>query len=153
MGAQCVNSLANEDIFPLEGAAHLPYDPTTGYQVLLPDLKFNCHGRVTSWSALAIYKNINYTTSLNYVVNFQVWRPLNSGRRQYELVGANYILAPPYQLKYNVSQDDFLVTNLNKTVEEEWSLYFQPGDIIGFYSPRKDTKNPLYHHIPYYNWK
>ena len=138
MNGQCLSNIGNENTFSPGGAEHLPYDDNTGYQFILPDLQFKCRGKLTSWSALLVYKSFTFT-ELNFVVYVQVWRPLGG---QYELVGSTKTLIMHEQLTpTNATQDDFLAIDVNAEIDP---LYFQYGDIIGFYSPKKGTTNPFY---------
>ena len=130
-----MEGLGDGSSFTMEGAQHLPYSVRAGYQILLPGIKFNCYGSLTSWSALAMGTNYSYGALFQAI--FQVWRPDGSGR--YKLVGFDEITVQPfpgtyhenlvYYYLYNTTEDredDGYLYN-----EENKPLYFKPGDVIG----------------------
>ena len=144
--AQCVDGLGNGDSFSLEGADHLPYNRSTGYQVILPGLRFNCNGSITSWSALVVSENFTFS-DLNFQMTFQVWRPTGSGR--YNLVGYDVIYPHAPTLRSNTTQyphphnSNLVYINLTRQMDNR-PLYFQSGDIVGFYINNHVFTKPFY---------
>jgi hypothetical protein len=136
---RAVDGLGDGSPFAVEGAQHLPYGVLDSYQVILPGLKFNCYGEVTSWSALVVYRYIPGSGAL-YQVTFQVWRPNGSGR--YRLVGFDKLfrssISPIRATHENEELAYYYLSNAteqregNQTSENTKPLYFKPGDIIGF---------------------
>ena len=134
-----MDGLGDGSRFAVEGAQHLPYGLLNSYQVLLPGLKFNCYGILTSWSALVVYRYLPDSRAL-YQVTFQVWRPNGSGR--YRLVGFDKLLRssilPIHATHENEELAYYYLSNAteqregNQTSENTKPLYFKPGDIIGF---------------------
>ena len=140
-----VDGLGNGSRFTVEGAQHLPFGFNVGYQVLLPGMRFNCYGNLTSWSALVVYRNSTSSMALGQVI-FQVWRPTGSGK--YKLVGFDEILVQPenlqpipdtthknknlaYHYVLNENEDRTEDGQMNLDKEENSPLFFQPGDIVG----------------------
>ena len=146
VSAECVDGLGSGDSFSLEGADHLPYNRNTGYQVILPGLRFNCNGSITSWSALVVSENFTFSQS-NFQVTFQVWRPTGSGR--YNLVGYDEIHPHAITLRSNTTpyphphNKTLVYINLTSS-EDKRSLYFQSGDIVGFYISILGITRPFY---------
>ena len=139
---RAVDGLRDGPSFTVTDAEHLPYGRKVGYQVLLPGMKFNCYGNLTSWSALVIVNNSS--SGAIYQTVFQIWRPTGSGR--YKLVGYDEIIVQkidatelitsheninlPYYHMLNAEEDRDDDVTLSK--EENKPLYFKPGDIMGF---------------------
>jgi hypothetical protein len=141
-----VDGLSSGPSFPLEGAQHLPYSPEHGYQVLLPGLKFNCFGNLTSWSGLVAIPN--RMTGALVTAFFQIWRPSGYGR--YELVGFDEIFVHEVyddrvtdvtpnngDLAYYrmVNATEVRDEDVEREKQENKPLYFQPNDIVGFFIP------------------
>ena len=147
-----VSGLSDQASFSVEGAEHLPYNIELGYQVILPGLEFHCYGKVIDWSALMVYKYLP-TTSLAHGIVFQVWRPNGTGK--YVRVGYDSIIVfRPMPLPNHTADDGLMYHNLTKATEDieggnpdsqdNQPLYFQPGDVVGFYIDEFSNNIPLY---------
>lgn len=54
----------------------------TGYLVVIPQLKFDCHGSVTSWHALTHFSTADTALDvLFHDITFQLWRPSTEDNR------------------------------------------------------------------------
>jgi hypothetical protein len=149
---RAVDGLGDGSPFTVEGAQHLPYDLMDSYQALLPGLKFNCYGKLTSWSALVVYRYRPGSGAL-YQVTFQVWRPNGSGR--YRLVGFDKLSSSTSPINSTHENEElayYYLSNAteqrdgNQTSENNKPLYFKPGDIIGFdiLSIFKTASHPMF---------
>ena len=148
-GDDGVSGLSDQASFSVEGAEHLPYNDNQGYQVILPGIQFHCYGKVIDWSALTVYENPPTITPHGIV--FQVWRPNGTGK--YVRVGYDLITVfnpPPLP---NDAADGLMYYNMSKVAEviegdpdgqDDLPLYFQPGDVVGFYIPKLSNIRPLY---------
>ena len=143
---RAVDGLGDGPPFTTADAQHLNYSIRVGYQVLLPGMKFNRYGNLTSWSALVVFHNDPNSGALHQTL-FQIWRPTGSGR--YKLVGFDEITVPADVIE-PISTDSHENENLAYYVlnhreedrtddqeahadkEENKPLYFKPGDIVGF---------------------
>ena len=110
---------------------------SVGYLFIAPQLKFDCHGTITSWHILT-----NFNTegaALDYLfhgITFQLWRPSAEDiNRLYSFVGSNIA-------KFNGSEiragrtilDGTQFSNLTSIPPAQERLQFQPGDVIGWYT-------------------
>ena len=154
-GSQCVSGLGDHTNFPQNRADFLKPDSSFGYQVIIPQFRFNCFGMIRDWSALTVYPITKYEPSR--VAIFQVWRPTGLGR--YALVGYESIFAVRDNLTsssngssprkgvnfYTIcSADEKYPKNITESkLEGKNPLYFQPGDIVGFYVRNAFTSIPL----------
>lgn len=144
----------------LDGADFLPYDGNTSYQVILPGLQFHCYGVLEEWSALTVYKDFPTSNPVVHLAYFQVWRPNGTGR--YVRVGYDQISIPRSVLNlapitdavpgndrlryFNLSSrvEDRSEDGQTSSSEDNKPLYFQPGDIVGFFFQPVGTNRPLY---------
>jgi len=99
---------------------------STGYgsQVIVPKMRLNFSGYITSWSASTlILTHSNYLEQLTHTITFQVWRPSNPAESamEYTLVGSN-------QMSFNFDGSPPGVINWKR-------IHVASGDIIGWYSP------------------
>ena len=94
----------------------------TGIQVILPEMKFNCSGAITGWTG---WFTVNSKVDLGHYAQLQLWRP--RGDQNYDIVGVNFppITDTPGKVYYNVTRN---------MKHKNW-IYFQPGDVLGFYVP------------------
>ena len=86
-------------------------------QALVPGMRFNCSGKITSWR-LGVPQH-SFDTSVA-PIRLQVWRYISDG--VYRLVGSNSVL-------HNQTETPRIVTH-NVLINEQIS--FTTGDIIGF---------------------
>ena len=115
-----------------------------GRQVIAPEMKFNCHGRITEWTALTLFSPL--FTILRHRIHFQVWRPSQEVNGKYELVGSNKIafdnpVGPEVDMLNNTTLSYFNITGAN--VEESDRIQFQPGDCLGWFMPDLFPNPPL----------
>ena len=157
---RAVEGLGDGPSFTVTDAQHLPYSIRAGYQVLLPGIKFNCYGNLTSWSALVV--GVRYSYALKQIV-FQVWRPTGSG--WYKLVGFDEILVPLNSLPKTDHENEYLAYyyilntaedrtgdfDLHSNQEENKPLYFKPGDVIGILIQSFITTAHRQMYITYHN--
>ena len=117
-----------------------------GYQVLIPGMRFNCHGVIRGWSALTVLNNYR-AVALLYLAHhlyFQLWRPTENG--VYKLIDDDYLVFEEPDLRGKVHQlsleSDIGIFRFNKTVEK--GMYFQPGDILGYFTPSYKSITNVY---------
>ena len=139
--------------FPPERAKFLEPNAAISYQVIIPQYRFNCSGKIRDWSALTVYEiTTNYNPNQN--VFFQIWRPTGLGR--YELVGYDKIEVTDSNLTSSINGtspgEGLHFYNISSVVEkrkinaegkENNPLYFQPGDIVGFFVRSGHLTMPL----------
>ena len=93
-----------------------------GRQVVVPEARFNCNGRITSVAASMDISVLGPNLPL-----FQVWHPVHS--RVYHKIGevelplGNYITGPR----------DYYYAKMSLNISSQ--IEFQSGDIIGYYQP------------------
>ena len=101
-----------------------------GRQVIVPNARFNCNGRITN-TAVSM---INWFGE-NYPL-FQVWHPTSLNSSTYnktaevQLVADNFISIGQGRSYYHVS------LSLNSSSQIE----FQSGDVIGYYQPSSSRR-------------
>lgn len=121
-----------------------------GQQVIVPEMRFDCAGFVTGWSAhTAILTAPNFLDLLTHIITFQVWRPDSSGD-SYQLVGSNQISFGATGMELNRNnitalpgRDDMAFFTFNKVVEQSEQIYFLPGDVVGWFIPFRTINSPL----------
>ena len=144
MAAQCLHGaspdtqttvpLATEDLLYLAPAQHLQ-------SVIVPALDFNCHGYITSWSALTVIdSNPTFIALLTYQITLTLWRPREEG--SYDLVGVNDLIFRETELRSGITPIDnssglvperyVYFSFQNKRPIENRNLSFQPGDVVGW---------------------
>ncbi len=104
-----------------------------GYLVNKPQLRFDCHGYITCWHACTwLGSGESATDHLNHDITFQLWRPNATDNRLYSFVGSNTFQFIGANLRAGLSEDRqyFNLTGSQMTNER---LFFQPGDVIGWY--------------------
>lgn len=107
----------------------------TARLVLMPEVKFNCSGIITSYSAVTITSKA--FDSLAKAITFSLWRPRGQGL--YDVVGRNELVFSSFfegtlldldnstgQIQANMRY--FMFTNK----EPSNYISFQPGDILGW---------------------
>ena len=90
---------------------------TGGIQALVPAIRFNCSGKITSWKLGVPQHNFNISVES---IRLQVWRCISDG--VYRLVGSNSVLHGQIETPKIVTQ----------TVLTNEQINFTTGDIIGF---------------------
>ena len=104
-------------------------------QVIVPEMRFNCYGYVTSWSALTVVDNTtNLLSLLDYWITFTLWRP--NANKGYDLVGTSLVSFDNLQMD-PIDNSTGLVPQrysyfrfVNR--EPTGNLSFQPRDVIGW---------------------
>ena len=110
-----------------------------GYQVLIPGMRFNCHGFIRNWSALTVLNNYQAVAVLHnaHHLYFQIWRPTENGL--YKLIDDDYLLFEEPELRGNVhqlsSESDIGIFRFTEKVGTGNRMYFQPGDVLGYFTP------------------
>ena len=107
-----------------------------GYLVIAPQLKFNCHGTITSWHALTFFNTAELALDhLQHDITFQLWRPSAEDSRVYDFVGSNVAKFIGNEIRngLTVLSDEKKFFNLTATPPTAERLQFQPGDVIGWY--------------------
>ena len=96
----------------------------TGKQVIVPNARFNCNGRITN--VAASMKDLSGTT--NYPI-FEVWHPyIYSG--SYLKIGEVHFSAGSSK---GVGQGSYYYVNISLNSSSQ--IEFQSGDVIGYYQP------------------
>ena len=120
---------------------------SVGYQVIVPDMRFDCHGYISGWSALTqLNSNEAAVDNLNHVITFQLWRPSPSDDRVYTFVGSQRLDFVGASLRAGltvVNGTQFF--RFTSAESEDERLYFQPGDVVGWYIHTlvQSTERPL----------
>ena len=128
----CIAGQSKQANFQKKGLQHV-VGSSFGRQVIIPGIKFICYGYITNWSAIAVVDK--RFLALSHVIHFQTWRRV--GKTRYHRVGNDYLLFPPNELNNIVTS----TTDSNigyfefqqKMGEGENRIYFQPGDVVGFF--------------------
>lgn len=145
---ECLNSLPDIGSVPLPQTAQLNYlgFDDTFKQVIIPQLRFTCHGTITSYSGLALARSVPGLSFLRHQISFTVWRPRGQGL--YDVVAHDLLQFTGSDLtQFNIDNStglapDSLVyvqfTNKEPERTDAVSLTpsgpipFQPGDILGW---------------------
>ena len=126
-----------------------------GHLFIAPQLKFDCHGTITSWHALTYFNTVDAALdSLFHDITFQLWRPSTEDNRVYSFIGSNIVKfnGDAIRTGRTVLEDGTQFFNLTSTPSAQERLQFQPGDIIGWYihTGVQATDQPLsivYRHV------
>ena len=114
------------------------YTGVSVYHAVFPQMKFTCHGIITSYSALTYYSG--RVSDLPYQMIFAVWRPRGLG--VYDLVGYNWMTFHDEMLRdgsilidNSTSFFDYYYSEayfefMEEPVQDE-PILFQPGDVMG----------------------
>ena len=122
---------------------------SVGYQVIVPDMRFDCHGYISGWSALTWLNSNNVAIdNLNHVITFQLWRPSPSDGRVYTFVGSQRLDFIGASLRAGltvVNGTQFFRFTSDSAESDDERLYFQPGDVVGWYIHTlvQSTERPL----------
>ena len=108
-----------------------------GYLFIAPQLKFDCHGSITSWHSLTYFKTIDAALDvLFHDITFQLWRPsAEDNRVYYSFIGSNIarFIGNEIRAGRTILEDGTQFSNLTSTPSAQDRLQFQPGDVIGWY--------------------
>ena len=123
--------------FQLEGVEYIrpQTNRSVGYLVIVPEMRFNCHGYITGWSALTQLNSTERTiNNLIHDITFQLWRPSARSSGTYDFIGSQTLEFGAMMLRdglKTVNGKQFF--NFTSVGLNEEQLYFQPGDVIGWY--------------------
>ena len=109
---------------------------SVGYLVIVPQMRFDCHGYITGWSALTQFNSEDTVIdTLNHDITFQLWRPSTENSGIYTFVGSNNFEFIGSSLRDGLTVvNDTQFFSLTASVDqEEMRLAFQPGDVVGWY--------------------
>ena len=115
-----------------------------GHLVIVPEMRFECHGYITGWSALTQLDSTEAVLdNLNHDITFQLWRPSARGSGIYEIVWSKTLGFISDTLRAGLFTENG-IQFFNFTSNDE-RLYFQPGDVIGWYIHTlvQSTERPL----------
>ena len=106
-----------------------------GYLVIVPQMRFDCHGYITGWSALTQFSSEDVVIdTLNHDITFQLWRPSTENSGIYTFVGSNNFDFISGVLRAGltvVNGTQFF--NFTASLDQGEILAFQPGDVVGWY--------------------
>ena len=109
---------------------------SVGYLVIVPQLKFDCHGSITSWHALTYFNTQDAALDvLFHDITFQLWRPSAEDNRVYSFVGSSMarFISDQIRAGRTILEDGTQFFNLTSTPPAQERLQFQPGDVVGWY--------------------
>ncbi len=110
----------------------------TGYLVIVPQMRFSCHGYITGWSALTRFASTDIAIQyLKHDITFQLWRPRAGSNDIYDFVGSHHLGFIGNTLRRGTTVVDgtqfFNFTSAQPRSSGQSQLYFQPGDVVGWY--------------------
>ena len=110
-----------------------------GYLVIVPEMRFNCYGNITGWSALVQFRSNDVAiTVLHHDITFQLWRPSSRENRVYSFVGSQTVSFVANNLRENlivvngIQYLNFTSAQPRDTAPGDM-LLVQPGDVVGWY--------------------
>ncbi len=147
--SRCYRGTTDIQDYPLpspDDARYLQSDQ--GKQVIVPEMRFDCVGSVTRWSAHTLVLTLeNFLEILTHTITFQVWRPSEDGQ-SYTLVGSNELRFSGTALINNITQipdrNTTAFFSFEQSIPEQEQIYFLPGDVVGWFNvPRASINKPL----------
>ena len=95
-----------------------------GRQVIVPNVRFNCNGRITN-----VVVSMSWFGATSYPI-FQVWHPIL-------LLPGTYIKIGEVQLSDGSLKvvDEGSYYHVNMSLNSNSQIEFQSGDVIGYYQP------------------
>ena len=143
-GGKCVSGVGDYAYFPQNGVQFFEPNQHIGYQVIIPQYRFNCSGKIRDWSALTVFKILSGFDPVRKAY-FQVWRPTGLG--SYKLVGYDIVgrhLITTSTVVPSSLPDGLGFYNISSAAEDRTNpLYFQPDDIVGFFVRSGTLTMPL----------
>ena len=97
----------------------------SGRQVIVPNARFNCNGRITN-VAVSMHGKLGSNLPL-----FQVWHPISLNSNTYNKTG-EVELAPGHYKSIDINLGYFYV---NMSLNNNSQIEFQSGDVFGYYQP------------------
>ena len=115
-----------------------------GYQVLIPGMRFNCHGVIRSWSALTVLNEYQSLTPLYLTrrLYFQLWRPTENGL--YKLIDDDHLMFENPELfgkVHRLGGPESDIGVFRFTGKRGKGMHFQPGDVLGYFTPSQLNTN------------
>lgn len=119
----------------------------SGIVVIVPDMRFNCHGSIYGWSGVVSVNSKSFKSPGQVSLHFQVWRPLPDINNTFDLVGSDLLVFDSLDLSEdaalpgvgydttNTSYHVFFEKEVNSSGGNDSWITFQPGDVVGYYLP------------------
>ena len=118
-----------------------------GHLVIVPEMRFDCHGYITGLNALTQLDSIDAVIqNLYHDITFQLWRPSPRGSGIYELVWSKTLNFIRNNIRDGlVIKNGLQFFNFTSSLPNDEELYFQPGDVMGWYIHTlvQSTERPL----------
>lgn len=125
---QCTSGMLSAGDFQTVTEIHY-LETFSSQQILVPQMKFNCHGYITKWHAQLIN---NVSSPLGHaMMHFHVWRPSTYSNGLYSLVGSNAFEIGPQNSTTRIQNSMMEYFSFSKQPNRQ--IFFQPGDILGFF--------------------
>ena len=102
-------------------------------------MTFSCHGYITGWSALTRHTSTDIAVQyLKHDITFQLWRPRPRSSGVYNFVGSHHLGFIGNTLRRGTTVVSgttrfFNLTSVQPRSSSQSPLYFQPGDVVGWY--------------------
>ena len=141
-----------------EDISYFNFDESILLQAIMPGLRFDSYGTITSYSGLAVFDAVpSFIQFLNHRISFTVWRPRGQGL--YDIVGHNELKFTPAEIRKGMLEidnstgsvpEDFAFFNFSdrepetkdvlSLIQPNGPITFQPGDVLGWntYDPNAD---------------
>ena len=128
---QCTSGMLSAGDFQTVTEIH-HLETFSSQQILVPQMKFNCHGYITKWHAQLI-NNVSFPFA-HAMMHFHVWRPSTHSNGLYSLVGSNAFEIGPQNSTTRIQNSMMEHFSFSKQpTESNHQIFFQPGDILGFF--------------------
>ena len=126
----CIAGIGNQADFQKEGLQFVA-GSRLGHQVIIPSMKFTCYGYATNWSAISVL-DVRFR-SVSHHIHFQIWRQV--AKRRYRRVGSDHLVFSEMNDVTRSSTDSNIgfFEFREKVGEGESRIYFQPGDVLGYF--------------------
>ncbi len=126
-----------ENVSNVHFVQNLDFSNTSSKQVIVPEMRFDCVGSITSWSAHTLVLTLeNFLEFLGHTITFQVWRPSEDGR-SYMLVGSNVLTFQGQRLRDGITRvlgrNDVAYFSFTESISISEQISFIPGDVVGWY--------------------
>ena len=134
----CYSSITALGDHPLPDPEDADYlQSEQGTQVIVPEMRFDCVGSVTAWSAHTLVLTLeNFVEFLTHTITFQVWRPDESGA-SYTNIGSNKLTFQGTALSNNVTyipdRNNSAFFSFHQPIPPAEQIHFLPGDVVGWF--------------------